>query len=133
MNFIETLNEKEKVQIFTTDSMEEELTAGSSQWIKKSDYIEAMKRPDPHEYPKRFEQIRQAVFPTVKTLSKRQERDVHHLATHLKYLHDYFLTNDKAILRARDKLRKLQLEVMTPEEYVEKYWNESDAVEKMIS
>lgn len=128
MNFIETLNEKERVQIFTTDSMEEELTTGSSQWMKKGEYIEAMRRPDSHEYPKRFEQIRQAVFPTVKTLSKRQERDVHHLATHLKYLHDFFLTNDKAILRSKDKLSNLQIKVMTPEEYVEKYWDKEEGI-----
>ncbi len=123
MNIIEKLNETEKIQMFTTDSMEEELTPGSVQWAKKTNYIEAMKKPDLHNYPLRFGQIKDAVFPTVSVLSQNQERDIHHLTTHLKYLHDFFLTYDKAILRAKEALAKLQIKVMTPEEYVKIHAN----------
>ncbi len=122
MNLIEKLHEEEKVEIFTTDTMEEELTPDSSQWHKQADYIYALKKPDQHEYPKRFEKIKQIVFPKVVKLTLNQERDIHHLATHLKYLHDFFLTTDGAILEAAPCLELLGIRAITPEGYLKSYW-----------
>jgi hypothetical protein len=123
MNRIEKLHKENLVEIFTTDAMEEELTPGSSQWQKQADYICALRKPDAHKYSRRFEQLKNAVFPTVAKLTPNQEKDIHHLATHLKWLFDFFITtDDRGILAASIRLRELGIVVMTPEAYVAQFW-----------
>ncbi len=123
MNRIEKLHNENLVEIFTTDAMEEELTPGSPQWQKQADYICALRRPDIHKYPKRFEQLKNAVFPTVAKLTTNQEKDIHHLATHLKWLFDFFITTDEhGILAASTRLEGLGVVVRTPEAYVTQFW-----------
>lgn len=121
MNRIEKLRNENLVEIFTTDAMEEELTPGSSQWRKQADYICVLRRPDTHKYPKRFEQLKKAVFPTVAKLTPNQEKDIHHLATHLKWLQDFFITTEKRILAASTRLEGLGVVVRTPEAYVAQF------------
>jgi len=68
-----------------------------------------------------FKDILIIIFPETKGCppTKQQLRDAMHVATHKKYGRDYFVTKDKAILRAKEKLEKIGIKVLHPHECVE--------------
>ena len=68
-----------------------------------------------------FKDILSIIFPETKGCSatKQQIRDAMHVATHKKHGRDYFVTKDKAILRAKEKLEKIGIKVLDPHECVE--------------
>ena len=68
-----------------------------------------------------YQDILSIIFPETKGCSptRQQIRDAMHVATHKKYGRDYFVTKDKAILRAKEKLEKIGIKVVHPHECVE--------------
>lgn len=68
-----------------------------------------------------FKEILQVIFPETKGCAptKQQIRDAMHVATHKNYGRDYFVTKDKAILQAKEKLKeKFGILVMNPADCV---------------
>jgi hypothetical protein len=67
------------------------------------------------EDQERLDTVRAALWPDKKAAPDLSEaNDALNLATHLKYRRDYFVTTDKQIHRASDRLNGLGINVVTP-------------------
>jgi len=112
---------------YTREPLEDEITMGSPQWFKTAAYLNQNLHADDPQFLLRAKKLREMMFPTTASLNVRQNRDIEHLVGAIHHANDFFLTNDEDFLRcAQEIYGEFDIEVMTPEDFVERYGKEID-------
>jgi len=115
MNELECLEQRDLIDIDATEVMDRELPKGPNIFRDKAcshifftSYYTLQRKSE-------FEEIKNIVFPDKLKLTRNDYFDIWNLLIHKQYSRDYFVTLDKHILKKKDRLKTINIIVLTPE------------------